>query len=194
MLTNNISKSKLSGKNIGIYFGTFAPLHTGHQQQIYKCASLNDGVLLVVSGYDNDRGPKLVCPLKNVFYLRELLMMKKILKSRLNENDLPEMPNGWDEWANRLFELIHHNTLENDLSVTFYVGELEYAAELKKRFPADGNQYAVEIADRHDISLSATQIRENPQEHWTHINRVFRRHFSKVVTVMGSASGKNNSC
>ncbi|WP_423229554.1 adenylyltransferase/cytidyltransferase family protein, partial [Staphylococcus hominis] len=55
MLTNNISKSKLSGKNIGIYFGTFAPLHTGHQQQIYKCASLNDGVLLVVSGYDNDR-------------------------------------------------------------------------------------------------------------------------------------------
>ena len=37
----------------------------------------------------------------------------------LNENDLPEMPNGWDEWANRLFELIHHNTLERDLSVTF---------------------------------------------------------------------------
>ena len=33
MLTNNISKSKLSGKNIGIYFGTFAPLHTGHQNK-----------------------------------------------------------------------------------------------------------------------------------------------------------------
>lgn len=86
---------------------------------------------------------------------------ENIKVSMLNENDLPEMPNGWDEWANRLFELIHHNTLENDLSVTFYVGELEYAAELKKRFPADGNQYAVEIADRHDISLSATQIRKS---------------------------------
>ena len=59
---------------------------------------------------------------------------------------------------------------------------------------ADGNQYAVEIADRHDISLSATQIRENPQEHWTHINRVFRRHFSKIVTVMGSASTGKSTC
>lgn len=190
MLTNNISKSKLSGKNIGIYFGTFAPLHTGHQQQIYKCASLNDGVLLVVSGYDNDRGAQIGLPLEKRFrYLREAFNDEENIKvSMLNENDLPEMPNGWDEWANRLFELIYHNTLERDLSVTFYVGELEYAAELKKRFPADGNQYAVEIADRHDISLSATQIRENPQEHWTHINRVFRRHFSKIVTVMGSAS------
>ena len=83
MLTNNISKSKLSGKNIGIYFGTFAPLHTGHQQQIYKCASLNDGVLLVVSGYDNDRGAQIGLPLKNVFVTCvKLLMMKKILKFR----------------------------------------------------------------------------------------------------------------
>ncbi len=135
MLTNNISKSKLSGKNIGIYFGTFAPLHTGHQQQIYKCASLNDGVLLVVSGYDNDRGAQIGLPLEKRFrYLREAFNDEENIKvSMLNENDLPEMPNGWDEWANRLFELIHHNTLERDLSVTFYVGELEYAAELKKR-------------------------------------------------------------
>lgn len=139
MLTNNISKSKLSGKNIGIYFGTFAPLHTGHQQQIYKCASLNGGVLLVVSGYDNDRGAQIGLPLEKRFrYLREAFNDEENIKvSMLNENDLPEMPNGWDEWANRLFELIHHNTLERDLSVTFYVGELEYAAELKKRFPAD---------------------------------------------------------
>ena len=86
MLTNNISKSKLSGKNIGIYFGTFAPLHTGHQQQIYKCASLNDGVLLVVSGYDNDRGAQIGLPLEKRFrYLREAFNDEEIVRDLIKK-------------------------------------------------------------------------------------------------------------
>ena len=99
------------------------------------------------------------------------------------------MPHGWDEWSNRLFDLIRANTTSENLSVTFYVGEAEYVTELNKRFPQnDGNSYAVEIADRRDIQISATMIRQNPQAYWQEINRVFRRQFSKVVTIMGSAS------
>ena len=102
---------------------------------------------------------------------------------------MPEMPHGWDEWANRLFNLIQENTESETIAVTFYVGEVEYATELEKRFPTDdGNSYHVEIADRQDIKISATMIREHPQTYWQDINRVFRRQFSKVVTIMGSAS------
>lgn len=43
-------EGKLSGQKIGVYFGTFAPLHTGHQQQIYKTSALNEGVLLICLG------------------------------------------------------------------------------------------------------------------------------------------------
>ena len=72
MQTNNITKGKLSGKKIGVYFGTFAPLHTGHQQQIYKTAAQNEGVLLIVSGYDGDRGSQIGLHLEMRFrYLRE---------------------------------------------------------------------------------------------------------------------------
>ena len=191
MQTNNISKGKLSGKKIGVYFGTFAPLHTGHQQQIYKTSALNEGVLLVVSGYEGDRGSKVGLHLDKRFrYLREAFNDEAEIKVvKLDETGMPEMPHGWDEWANRLFNLIQENTESETIAVTFYVGEVEYATELEKRFPTDdGNSYHVEIADRQDIKISATMIREHPQTYWQDINRVFRRQFSKVVTIMGSAS------
>jgi NadR type nicotinamide-nucleotide adenylyltransferase len=191
MITNNISKGKLTGKRIGVYFGTFAPLHTGHQQQIYKTAALNDGVLLIVSGYEGDRGDKIGLHLGKRFrYLREAFNDEPDIKiAKLDETGMPEMPDGWNEWTDRLLEIIHDNTVQENLEITFYVGEEEYVAELSKRFPEDdGNTYKIEMADRHDIQLSATMIRENPIKYWDDINRVFRRHFSKIVTVMGSAS------
>ena len=191
MITNNISKGKLKGKCIGVYFGTFAPLHAGHQQQIYKTSALNDGVLLIVSGYDGDRGDTIGLNLEKRFrYLREAFNDEEAIKvAKLDEEGIPAMPDGWEEWTERVFDIIKQNTLEEDLNITFYVGEEEYVTELSKRFPKnDGNTYSVEKANRHDIAISATMIRENPQKYWNDINRTYRRHFSKNVVLMGSAS------
>ena len=49
-----MKRKQLSGKRIGIVFGTFAPMHIGHVDLITKAKRYNDNVLVIVSG-SNDQ-------------------------------------------------------------------------------------------------------------------------------------------
>lgn len=57
---------------VGIIFGTFAPLHTGHIDLITKAKRENERVIVIVSGYNDDRGDKIGLPVQKRFrYVRE---------------------------------------------------------------------------------------------------------------------------
>lgn len=57
---------------IGIVFGTFAPMHKGHIDLIQRAKRENDSVLVIVSGYEGDRGDKIDLDLQRRFrYIRE---------------------------------------------------------------------------------------------------------------------------
>ena len=52
-------QKKLKGNNIGIVFGTFAPLHQGHLDLIMRAKKECDGgCMVIVDGRDGDRGGK----------------------------------------------------------------------------------------------------------------------------------------
>lgn len=51
---------KLKVKNLGIVFGTFAPMHTGHVSLITRAKRENDAVLVVVSGTNDELTVELV--------------------------------------------------------------------------------------------------------------------------------------
>ena len=55
-----MKRKQLSGKHIGIVFGTFAPMHVGHVDLITKAKRANDNVLVIVSGSNTqeDRGTR----------------------------------------------------------------------------------------------------------------------------------------
>lgn len=185
----NLYKDDLEGNNIGVFFGTLAPMHVGHQAEIYKAAALNDGVVVIASGYTGDRGDQMGLSVEKRFrYLREAFSDESDIKiDYINEDDMPQMPDGWDEWTRTLVATVKRNIVNQDAKITFYTGEPEYKAELEKRLPQTG-QFKVSLMDRTVLKISATAIRENPIANWDYINRVFRRHFTKKVTVMGSAS------
>lgn len=185
----NLYKDDLEGNNIGVFFGTLAPMHVGHQAEIYKAAALNDGVVVIASGYTGDRGDQMGLPVEKRFrYLREAFSDESDIKiDYINEDNMPQMPDGWDEWTRTLVATVKRNIVNQDAKITFYTGEPDYKVELEKRLPQTG-QFKVSLMDRTVLKISATEIRKDPIANWDYINRVFRRHFTKKVTVMGSAS------
>lgn len=188
-IQSNLHKENLKGHQIGVFFGTFAPLHVGHLAEIYKAAALNDGVVVVVSGYPGDRGDKMGLSLEKRFrYLREAFNDEPQIKvAMLDETDMPKMPDGWDVWLTQLLKLVKANIVDDQAFITFYTGEEEYQNQIQTRLPQT-DQFKVSLMDRTILNISGTEIRENPLKNWDYINRVFRRHFVKKVTVMGAAN------
>lgn len=167
-------------KKVGIVFGTFAPMHRGHIDLIIKAKRICDSVKVIVSGREDDRGDKIGLSLQKRFrYIREVFNDDPLVEvSKLDEANMPQMPDGWDVWLDELFKVSNTNK-EDDL--LFFVNEDEYVTELQNR------GFKTQSEDR-NFGISASLIRENPFKYWRFIAQPFKRHFTKKVLVLGSAS------
>lgn len=176
----------------GIVFGTFAPMHTGHVDLIQRAKRENDNVIVIVSGTNTqrDRGTQIGLRLDRRFrYVREVFRDEPLISiEKLDEEDMPEYPNGWDVWLDALNSIITKTALHSYDQLTFYVGEEEYCEPLAAYFNELISTKIV-LVERSSIPISATKIRQEPLKFWRYITKPFRRHFTKKVLVIGAASG-----
>ena len=167
-------------KKVGIVFGTFAPMHRGHIDLIIKAKRICDSVKVIVSGREGDRGDQIGLSLQKRFrYIREVFNDDSLVEvSKLDEVNMPLMPDGWDVWLDELFNVSNTN---KDDDLLFFVNEDEYVEELQKR------GFKTQSEER-NFGISASLIRENPFQYWRFIAQPFKRHFTKKVLILGSAS------
>lgn len=165
---------------VAIVFGAFAPMHKGHIDLIQRAKRECQRAVVLVSGLANDRGDAIGLGLQKRFrYIRETFNDDGLISvGKLDETGLPVYPEGWDLWLERLLSLVF---LASDEEPIFYVSEKEYERALQER------GFQVRYTERH-FGISASLIRDNPAKYWNFIAKPFRRHFSKNVLVVGSAS------
>ena len=192
----------LSGKRVGVVFGSFAPLHQGHLDLIYRAKKENDGgAIVIVCGYDGDKGEPMMPHSRRYRYVREFFAdddLVAVYGINDTEIDAPMYPNGWPRWLEefeRIWVQATKPTWEEIKTEKFsggrcvepervwYVGDHEYFLDLTQR-----NEKAILVDRVADNPICATMIRQNPVKHWDKITFPFKRLFSHNILICGTAS------
>lgn len=191
----------LSGESVGVVFGSFAPLHQGHLDLIYRAKKENDGgAIVIVCGFDGDKGGPDMDLKRRYRYVRGFFADDDLVAVyAINDTELglEQYPNGWVGWMAE-FERIWQKavtprsriyTCFNEIKNLYparkwYVGDREYYVDLDAMWHEN-----VTFVDRtSDNPISATKIRANPIKYWDKITFPFRRIFSHNILICGTAS------
>ena len=188
----------LTGKSVGVVFGSFAPLHQGHLDLIYRAKKENDGgALVIVCGYDGDKGEPLMPHSKRYRYVREFFADDDLVAVyAINDTEIGALPypNGWKSWMAEFERIWEKASCVQDNGYYperhWYVGDREYYVDLNAIWDEE-----VTLVERSDNPISATMIRQNPIKHWDKITFPFKRVFSTNILICGTASeGKTTLC
>ena len=186
----------LSGKKVGVVFGSFAPLHQGHLDCIMRAKKENDGgCIVIVCGFDGDKGGEMM-PLKRRYrYVREFFADDDLVAVyAIDDGEIgaAPYPDGWGQWLSEFFKIWQKAIEPNfDASIFrdpypkrhWYVGDPNYANDLEER-----GEHATLLDRVADNPICATMIRQNPIKHWDKITAPFRRLFSHNILICGTAS------
>ena len=185
----------LSGMKIGVVFGSFAPLHQGHLDLIMRAKKENDGgCIVIVCGYDGDKGEPLMPHHKRYRYVREFFAdddLVAVYAINDTESMREQYPNGWESWMKEFNDIWNKAVMDYDVEWerfeperVWYVGDENYYNDLTNMW----HEEAVLVDRIADNPISATMIRQNPIKHWDKIATPFRRIFSHNILITGTAS------
>ena len=164
---------------IGIVFGCFIPLHTGHMSLINRSCTDNDLTIIAVCGKDNDRGKDFIpfqhrIKLMGVAYYSRNVKIVALDDEKLGMDGSFSRDN-WVKWSNELFRQAELDPNNSDNSYTWYTGEPSYEEKLSSIYP----DHTFVIVDRSENTISGTQIRSNPRQYWDQIELTFKIYLTK---------------
>ncbi|OCG42922.1 multifunctional transcriptional regulator/nicotinamide-nucleotide adenylyltransferase/ribosylnicotinamide kinase NadR [Gilliamella sp. Bif1-4] len=173
---------------VGLIFGKFYPLHCGHIYLIEKAMSQVD-VLHIILGceelrdkqlFDKSRLPKQPQVSDRFSWLKETFKDRHNIHIHvLDEAGIEFYPNGWQDWSCRVKQILSEHKIKPNVVFT------SEPQDVKNHELYFGCQVIIVDANRDFISISATQIRENPYKNWSYIAQAAKPFFVKKVAIVG---------
>ncbi|MCY9848334.1 multifunctional transcriptional regulator/nicotinamide-nucleotide adenylyltransferase/ribosylnicotinamide kinase NadR [Pectobacterium jejuense] len=182
-------------KSIGVVFGKFYPLHTGHIYLIQRACSQVDE-LHVILGYDEPRD-RLLFENSSMSQqptvsdrLRWLLQTFKYQKNihihAFNEQGMEPYPHGWDVWSKGIQAFMQEKSITPNF---VYTSEEQDAAQYREQL---GIEAVLIDPQRSFMNISGSQIRHDPFRYWDYIPTEVKPFFVRTVAILGGeSSGKS---
>ncbi|OCG30392.1 hypothetical protein A9G34_03095 [Gilliamella sp. Choc4-2] len=178
----------VSKNKVGLIFGKFYPLHSGHIYLIEKAINQVEE-LHIFLGCEESRDKQLFdkshLP-KQPQVSDRFSWLKKTFKDRhnihihiLDEAGIEYYPNGWKDWSDRVNRILDEYKIKPNVIFTSEPQDV-------KNHEVYFNCPAVIIdADRKFMNISATQIRKHPYKNWSFIAQAAKPFFVKKVAIIG---------
>ncbi|MBC8944931.1 MULTISPECIES: multifunctional transcriptional regulator/nicotinamide-nucleotide adenylyltransferase/ribosylnicotinamide kinase NadR [Xenorhabdus] len=182
-------------KTIGVVFGKFYPLHTGHIYLIQRASSQVDE-LHVILCYDELRDRELFINSSMSQQptvsdrLRWLLQTFKYQKNihihAFDEQGMEPYPHGWESWSQSTKRFMSTKGINPDY---IYSSEAQDVPCYKEHF---GIETILIDPQRSFMNISGSQIRQAPFHYWEYIPTEVKPFFVRTVAILGGeSSGKS---
>lgn len=181
-------------KNIGVVFGKFYPLHTGHIYLIQRACSQVDE-LHIIMGYDETRDRQLfedsamsqqpTVPDRLRWLLQTFKYQKNIRIHAFNEEGMEPYPHGWDVWSNGIKAFMEEKGIAPNW---IYTSEESDAPQFREHL---GIETVLIDPKRTFMNISGAQIRENPFRYWDYIPTEVKPFFVRTVAILGASRAAN---
>ncbi|CDL83355.1 multifunctional transcriptional regulator/nicotinamide-nucleotide adenylyltransferase/ribosylnicotinamide kinase NadR [Xenorhabdus szentirmaii] len=182
-------------KTVGVVFGKFYPLHTGHIYLIQRASSQVDE-LHVILCYDEIRDRELFINSSMSQQptvsdrLRWLLQTFKYQKNihihAFDEHGTEPYPNGWTSWSQGVTAFMAKKNINPQY---IYSSESQDVPRYKEHF--DIETILID-PQRSFMNISGSQIRQAPFRYWEYIPTEVKPFFVRTIAILGGeSSGKS---
>lgn len=182
---------------VGLIFGKFAPLTAGHVNFIRMAVETGVDRLYLFLSFDqkfNDtQSPWMQSKLGLTDRLKDLKLLvrdsgleNRIIVNYVDESDIPGYPEGGAAYA----KLIRAKIPEGVVLTHAFSSEPEYSTYFSDHFPEV--EHVVLDAERSEVDISATRIRENLRDNFIMLSEQAKPRFVKRVAIIGvESTGKS---
>lgn len=162
---------------VGMYGGSFNPLHLGHVNNIITASNLCEKLYIVLS-VTND---------ENEIDHRERFMWLKNITSEMENVEVFEIFDkniskdtyDWETGANDI-----KNYINKPIDVVFSGDDYQGKDRWEKLYPGSEIYYI----PRSNINISSTEIRENPYKYFAYLPNCVKPYYTKKVCIIGTES------
>lgn len=182
-------------KSVGVVFGKFYPLHTGHIYLIQRACSQVDE-LHVILCHDEPRDRELfensamsqqpTVSDRLRWLLQTFKYQKNIRIHSFDEQGIEPYPHGWKVWSDGMKAFMAENGITPSV---IYSGDSQDAPVYHEFF---GMETLLIDPERSFMNISGGQIRHDPFRYWDYIPTEVKPFFVRTVAILGGeSSGKS---